>query len=702
MAREIPLVRQRNLGLMAHIDAGKTTTTERILFYTGVSHRMGEVHDGAAVMDWMEQERQRGITITSAATTCFWRGHRLNLIDTPGHVDFTIEVERSLRVLDGVIAVFCAVGGVEPQSETVWRQADRYRVPRIAFINKMDRVGADYRRVLDKMRSRLGCRPVLLQLPLGAEETFAGVIDLLSLQALVFDPASKGMKVETRPVPDELADQAQAARTELIETACELDDQLMERYLEGEELSPAEVKAALRKGVLACQVVPVLLGSAFKNKGIQPLLDAVVDYLPAPCDLPPVEGLDPEGNLATRPARDDAPTAALAFKIMTDPYVGHLTFLRVYSGCLRSGEALYNASKGKPERIGRLLKMHANQREEVREARAGDIVAAVGLKNTGTGDTLCDPAQPIVLESLHIPEPVMGVAIRAASQPQAEKLGQALRRLSQEDPSFQVRHDPETAQTVIMGMGELHLEIIVDRLLKEFKVAAEVGAPQVAYRERLLGPAQAEGRYVKQSGGRGQYGHVKIQVAPGEPGSGLVFEDHTTGGVIPKEFIRAVRDGVADACQRGVLAGFPLVDLVVHLLDGSHHEVDSSDQAFFIAGSLALKEAARRAGVGIMEPVMRLEITTPEQYLGEVMGDLAGRRGRVGGMESRPGVQVVEATVPLATMFGYATTLRSLTQGRATFSLEFSHYEPLSGDLAQEVIARAKEERQAQARGLAA
>ncbi len=702
VAREIPLVRQRNLGLMAHIDAGKTTTTERILFYTGVSHRMGEVHDGAAVMDWMEQERQRGITITSAATTCFWRGHRLNLIDTPGHVDFTIEVERSLRVLDGVIAVFCAVGGVEPQSETVWRQADRYRVPRIAFINKMDRVGADYRRVLDKMRSRLGCRPVLLQLPLGAEDSFAGVIDLLSLQALVFDPASKGMKVESRPVPQELADQAGAARTELIETACELDDQLMERYLEGEELSPAQVKAALRKGVLACQVVPVLLGSAFKNKGIQPLLDAVVDYLPAPCDLPPVEGLDPEGNLVTRPARDDAPTAALAFKILTDPYVGHLTFLRVYSGRLRSGEALYNASKGKPERIGRLLKMHANQREEVREARAGDIVAAVGLKNTGTGDTLCDPAQPIVLESLHIPEPVMGVAIRAASQPQAEKLGQALHRLAQEDPSFQVRQDPETGQTVIMGMGELHLEIIVDRLLKEFKVAAEVGAPRVAYRERLLGPARAEGRYVKQSGGRGQYGHVEIQVDPGEPGSGLVFEDHTTGGVIPKEFIRAVRDGVADACQRGVLAGFPLVDLVVQLLDGSHHEVDSSDQAFFIAGSLALKEAARRAGVGIMEPVMRLEITTPEQYLGEVMGDLAGRRGRVGGMESRPGVQVVEATVPLATMFGYATTLRSLTQGRATFSLEFSHYEPLSGALAQEVVAKAREERQARARGLAA
>ncbi len=687
---------------MAHIDAGKTTTTERILFYTGVSHRLGEVHDGAAVMDWMEQEQERGITITSAATTCFWKNHRVNIIDTPGHVDFTIEVERSLRVLDGVIAVFCAVGGVQPQSETVWRQADRYQVPRLAFINKMDRTGADYRRVVEMMKSRLGCRPVLLQLPLGAEESFEGVVDLLERQALTFDPDSKGMQVTAGPPPADMAQEIEAARTELVEAACEFDDSLMERYLEGEEPEPAEIKAALRRGVLACQVVPVLLGSAFKNKGIQPLLDAAVDYLPSPADVKPVEGLDEAGQIAQRPARDDAPLAALAFKIMSDPYVGHLTFLRIYSGCLKSGDTVYNANKQNKERIGRLLKMHANQREEVKEVHAGDIVAAVGLKNVATGDSLCDLKEPVVLESLFIPEPVMGVAIKAASQPQVEKLGLALQRLAAEDPSFRVTHDDETNQTVIMGMGELHLEIIVDRLLREFKVAAEVGAPQVAYRECISGPAEAEGRYVRQSGGRGQYGHVKIQVAPGEPGSGLVFVDKIVGGVIPREYISSVEKGMRDAAQKGVLAGFPLVDLEVVLVDGSYHEVDSSEQAFFIAGSMALKEAARKAGLGILEPMMKLEVTTPEEYLGEVMGDISGRRGKVQGMDARPGVQVVRALVPLASMFGYATDLRSATQGRATFSMEFSHYEPLPASLAQEVMDKARAEREASLRGLAA
>ncbi|KMY65590.1 elongation factor G [Desulfocarbo indianensis] len=702
MARQVALVRQRNLGLMAHIDAGKTTTTERILFYTGVSHRLGEVHDGAAVMDWMEQEQERGITITSAATTCFWKDHRINIIDTPGHVDFTIEVERSLRVLDGVIAVFCAVGGVQPQSETVWRQADRYQVPRLAFINKMDRIGADYRRVLEMMKSRLGCRPVLLQLPIGAEDGFEGVVDLLGRQALSFDLESKGMQVIAGEPPAALAGEIEKARTELIEAACEFDDQAMERYLEGEELSVAEIKAALRKGVLACQIVPVLMGSAFKNKGVQPLLDAALDYLPSPLDVKPVEGVNEAGDILSRPAEDQAALAALAFKIMSDPYVGHLTFLRVYSGCLKSGDTVYNANKQNKERIGRLLKMHANQREEVKEVYAGDIVAAVGLKNVATGDSLCDLKDPLVLESLFIPEPVMGVAIKATSQPQVEKLGLALQRLASEDPSFRVTHDDETNQTVIMGMGELHLEIIVDRLLREFKVAARVGAPQVAYRECITGGAGAEGRYIRQSGGRGQYGHVKIEVKPGEPGSGVVFVDKIVGGVIPREYIPSVEKGIKDACQKGVLAGFPLVDLEITLLDGSYHEVDSNEQAFFIAGSMALKDAVKKAGLGLLEPMMKLEITTPEEYLGDVMGDLAGRRGKVQGMESRPGVQVVDALSPLSGMFGYATDLRSSTQGRATFSMQFSHYEPLPASLAQEVMEKARAEREASLRGMAA
>ena len=702
VARQVPLVRQRNLGLMAHIDAGKTTTTERILFYTGVSHRLGEVHDGAAVMDWMEQEQERGITITSAATTCFWKNHRINIIDTPGHVDFTIEVERSLRVLDGVIAVFCAVGGVQPQSETVWRQADRYQVPRLAFINKMDRTGADYQRVVEMMKSRLGCRPVLLQLPIGSEENFQGVVDLLTRKALAFDSESKGMQVEEAEPPADMLDQIEETRTQLIEAACEFDDGLMERYLEGEEPSEAEIKSAFRKGVLACEIVPVLAGSAFKNKGIQPLLDAALDYLPSPLDVKPVQGVDESGEIASRPAEDQAPLAALAFKIMTDPYVGHLTFLRVYSGCLKSGDTVYNANKQNKERIGRLLKMHANNREEVKEVYAGDIVAAVGLKNVATGDSLCALKEPVILESLFIPEPVMGVAIKAASQPQVEKLGLALQRLAAEDPSFRITHDDETNQTIIMGMGELHLEIIVDRLLREFKITAEIGAPQVAYRERIKKAASAEGRYVRQSGGRGQYGHVKIEVKPGEPGSGVVFVDKIVGGVIPREYIAPAEKGIKDACQKGVLAGFPLVDVEITLVDGSYHEVDSSEQAFFIAGSMALKEAVQKAGLGILEPMMKLEVTTPEEYLGDVMGDLSGRRGKVQGMESRPGVQVVDALAPLSGMFGYATDLRSSTQGRATFSMEFSHYEPLPASLAQEVMEKARAEREASLRGMAA
>ena len=702
MARTTPIGRQRNLGLMAHIDAGKTTTTERILFYTGVSHRLGEVHDGQAVMDWMAQEQERGITITSAATTCFWKDHRFNIIDTPGHVDFTIEVERSLRVLDGVVAVFCAVGGVQPQSETVWRQADRYGVPRIAFINKMDRVGADWRRCSEMIATRLGARPVALQIPLGQGEDFTGVVDLLSGQALTWDEGNQGMTMLSGPVPAELAEEFAAMRQELVEVACEFDDGLMERYLEGQEPGDAELKAALRRGVLANAVVPVMLGSAFKNKGIQPLLDAVVDYLPSPAEVKAITGHDQHGESATRPAEDGAPLAALAFKLMSDPYVGHLTFLRVYSGRLNSGDTIYNPVKGKKERVGRLLKMHANQREEIAEVGAGDIVAAVGLKHVSTGDTLCDLDAPVTLESMYVPEPVVAVAIKPASQPMVEKLGMALKRLSDEDPSFRVSLDPETNQTVIRGMGELHLEIIVDRLLREFKVAAEVGAPQVAFRESITRPAEAEGRYVKQSGGRGQYGHVKLRIAPGEAGGGVVFNEKIVGGTVPKEYFKAIERGIRQACERGVLAGFPLEDLEVELYDGSYHEVDSNERAFMIAASMGLKQAAAQAGAQLREPIMKLEITTPEEYLGDVMGDLSSRRGRVVSLESRPGVQVVNATAPLAAMFGYAGDLRSATQGRATFSMEFSHYDPVPASLAQEVIERAREERQAGRRGLAA
>jgi elongation factor G len=687
---------------MAHIDAGKTTTTERILFYTGVSHRLGEVHDGAAIMDWMEQEQERGITITSAATTCFWKDHSINIIDTPGHVDFTIEVERSLRVLDGVIAVFCAVGGVQPQSETVWRQADRYGVPRVAFINKMDRTGANHARCAEMMANRLGCRPVLLQLPIGNEDSFQGVVDLITRQAYRFDDSNKGMTVLAEDAPAEMAEEIEAARLALIETACEFDDGLMERYLAGGELKNSEIKSALRAGVLQNAIVPVMLGSAFKNKGIQPLLDAVLDYLPSPAEAAPMAALTDRGQEIDLRSEPKEPFAAMAFKLMNDPYVGSLTFLRIYSGKLCSGDTVVNSGRDRKERIGRLLRMHANQREEVKEAYAGDIVAAVGLKNTYTGDSLCAPDRPLALSSMHIPEPVMGLSIRPVSKPLAEKLGQALHRLMAEDPSFRVEHDEQTNQTVIKGMGELHLEIIVDRLRREFKVAAEVGAPQVAYREAITKSAKAEGRYIKQTGGRGQYGHCKIEVAPGEPGSGVVFEDKIVGGVIPREYIPAVEKGVKDACAKGVLAGFPLVDITISLVDGSYHEVDSNEQAFFISGSMALKDAVRAAGLGLLEPTMKLEVTTPEDYLGDVMGDLSSRRGRVQGMDTRPGVQVVTALVPLAAMFGYATDLRSSTQGRATFSMEFSHYEPLPNSLAQEVIEKVRAEREGRSRGLAA
>jgi elongation factor G len=695
------LSKYRNIGIMAHIDAGKTTTTERILFYTGVSHRLGEVHDGAATMDWMEQEQERGITITSAATTCFWKGNQINIIDTPGHVDFTIEVERSLRVLDGVVAVFCAVGGVQPQSETVWRQADRYHVPRIAFINKLDRTGADYKRCLEMMKSRLACRPVLMEIPDAQEAAFQGIVDLLERKYITFDEASKGAEMKVGEIPAALRDETELARLELVEVACEMDDDLMEQYLAGEEPPLPALREALRKGVLAAQIVPVFMGSAFKNRGIQMLLDGVIDYLPSPLDVTPPSGVNEKEQEVALEADNTAPAAALAFKLMNDPYVGQLTFLRLYSGTINSGDTLLNVNKDKKERIGRLLKMHANQREDVKSAHAGDIVAAVGLKLTGTGDSLCAPENPLRLESLFVPEPVIGVAVRPASKPLVEKLGQALNRLAAEDPSFRVVYDSETGQTVIYGMGELHLEIIVDRLRREFKVEAEVGAPQVAYREKFNKPSQAEGRYVRQSGGRGQYGHVKITVTPGEPGSGFVFEDKIVGGTVPKEYIPAVENGIKEACAKGILAGFPVVDLVVQLVDGSYHEVDSNERAFYIAASMAIKEAAARGNIGLLEPIMKLEVTTPEEYLGDVMGDISSRRGRVQGMDARPGVQVVSALVPLAAMFGYATDLRSSTQGRATFSMEFAHYEPLPAALAQEVIEKSKAERESQ-EGMAA
>jgi elongation factor G len=691
VARLVPLERTRNIGIMAHIDAGKTTTTERILYYTGVSHKIGEVHDGAATMDWMEQEQERGITITSAATTCYWNDHRINIIDTPGHVDFTIEVERSLRVLDGSVAVFCSVGGVEPQSETVWRQADKYGVPRIAFINKMDRIGADFNRGVQMMRDRLHANPVPIQLPIGSEENFKGVIDLVTMKAIIWDDESLGAKFEVLEVPEDLRADAEGAREKLIEEISSHDETLMEKYLGGEALSIAEIKAGIRKATNVLAINPVVCGSSFKNKGVQNLLDAVVDYLPAPTDVPPIRGIDPETQAEiTRPADDQGPFAALAFKIMTDPFVGQLTFFRVYSGVVEAGSYIYNASKGKRERIGRILKMHANKREEIKEVYSGDIAAAVGLKYSTTGDTLCHEKGACLLESMEFPEPVIHIAVEPKTKADQEKMGLALGKLAQEDPSLRVRTDEETGQVIISGMGELHLEIIVDRMMREFKVAANIGAPQVAYRETLTRKVEAQGKFVRQSGGRGQYGDCWLRVEPLEAGGGFVFSDEIKGGVIPKEYIPAVGKGAEEASQNGILAGFPMVDVKVAVFDGSYHDVDSSEMAFKIAGSMGFKEAAAKAGPVILEPVMAVEVVVPDDYMGDVMGDLSSRRGRIMGMDSRGGAQVINAHVPLANMFGYSTDLRSATQGRATYTMVFDHYEQVPKSVADEIIAKAK------------
>ncbi len=689
MPRTVPYDKQRNIGIMAHIDAGKTTTTERILFYTGVNYKMGEVHDGTATMDWMVQEQERGITITSAATTCFWRDYRINIIDTPGHVDFTAEVERSLRVLDGAVGVFCAVGGVEPQSETVWRQADKYRVPRIAFVNKMDRQGADFGRVLKMMEDRLHARPVALHWPLGQEEAFEGVIDLLENKAVRWLDETIGAKFAIEDIPAEYAEKAAEMRDKLLEMACEEDDELMQAYLDGKDLDMAAVKAALRKGTIAMHFTPVLCGSAFKNKGVQPLLDAAVDYLPSPLDVPPIKGLNPETDEPEERKQDDEdPFAALVFKIMTDPFVGQLAFVRVYSGTLQAGSYVWNVVKRRQERVGRLLKMHANQREEIDEVRSGDIAAIVGLKDVTTGQTLAEKDHPIVLESMDFPAPVISVAIEPKTKADQEKLSASLMKLTKEDPTFRLRVDEETGQTLISGMGELHLEIIVDRLTREFGVQASVGKPQVAYRETITKEAQAEGKYIKQTGGHGQYGHVKIRVAPLGEGDNIVFENDITGGVIPREFIGPVEKGIREAAELGVLAGFPMKDVKVSLYDGSFHEVDSSEMAFKIAGSMAFKEATAKAGPALLEPVMKVEVTVPENYMGDVMGDINSRRGKIHGMESHANLQVITAMVPLSEMFGYATSLRSLTQGRGNYVMQFDRYETVPKSVSEEIVAR--------------
>ena len=689
MPREHPLETTRNIGIMAHIDAGKTTTTERILFYTGRVHRMGEVHDGAATMDWMVQEQERGITITSAATTCFWKGHRINIIDTPGHVDFTVEVERSLRVLDGVIAVFCAKGGVEPQSETVWRQADHYRVPRIAYVNKMDTVGANFSRVIDMIREKLAAKPVAIHLPIGVEDDFRGVVDLIGMKSIVYLD-DLGTRSEESDIPPETIEEVLERREELLEIAADLDENLMARYLEGEEISPEDLRRALRKGTLANKVVPVLCGSSYRNKGVQLLLDAVVDYLPSPLDVPPIRGINPrDGKDEVRLAGDDEPFSALAFKIQSDPYVGKLTFFRVYSGTLTAGSYVYNATKDRKERVGRILRLHANHREDVREVYSGDIGALVGLKETSTGDTLCDEPHPVVLEQMDFPVPVISVAIEPKTKADQDRMGDALGRLSEEDPTFKSHVDPETGQTIISGMGELHLEIIVDRLLREFKVGANVGKPQVAYKETITGVARGEGRFVRQTGGRGQYGHVWVQIEPMERGAGFQFCDETVGGVVPKEFIPAVEAGIKEAMDSGIKAGFPVVDVKASLIDGSFHEVDSSEVAFKIAGSLAFRNAAAKAGPVLLEPIMKVEIRVPEDYLGEVLADFGARRGHVEGMEAIEGTQIVHGKAPLADMFGYATDLRSLTQGRATYTMHFLTYEVVPGHVAESVVAKA-------------
>ncbi|MDY0397369.1 MAG: elongation factor G [Desulfuromonas thiophila] len=690
MARTVSLANTRNIGIMAHIDAGKTTTTERILFYTGVSHKIGEVHDGAATMDWMEQEQERGITITSAATTCFWKDHRINIIDTPGHVDFTIEVERSLRVLDGSVAVFCSVGGVEPQSETVWRQADKYGVPRLAFINKMDRIGADFSNGVAMMRDRLGANPVPLQIPIGKEENFRGVIDLIGMRAVVWDDETMGAKYEVVDIPSDLADEAAAAREAMLDELCSHDDALMEKYLGGEELSIEEIKQAVRKATIALQINPVICGSSFKNKGVQLLLDAVVDFMPCPTDVPAIEGVNEKGEELTRPADDKGPFAALAFKIMTDPFVGSLTFFRVYSGIAEAGTAVLNSTKDKKERLGRMLKMHANKREEIKEVYSGDIAAAVGLKYTTTGDTLCDPNNVCLLESMEFPEPVIHIAIEPKTKGDQEKLGVALGKLLAEDPSLRVKTDEETGQTILSGMGELHLEIIVDRLKREFNVVANVGAPQVAYRESITKKVEVQGKFVRQSGGRGQYGDCWLRIEPQEPGAGFEFVDEIKGGVIPREYIPAVGKGAEEASHNGVLAGFPIVDVKVTVFDGSYHDVDSSEMAFKIAGSMGFKAGAAKADPVLLEPMMAVEVVVPEEYMGDVIGDLNSRRGKIMGMNARGGAQVISAHVPLASMFGYATDLRSATQGRATYSMVFDHYEQVPKAISEEIIAKVK------------
>jgi elongation factor G len=686
VARTIPLERIRNIGIAAHIDAGKTTTTERILFYSGIVHKIGEVHEGTAVTDWMAQERERGITITAAAITTNWRDHQVNIIDTPGHVDFTIEVERSMRVLDGVIAVFCSVGGVQPQSETVWRQANRYQVPRIAFVNKMDRTGANFFKVYEQVRDRLNANAVPIQIPVGAEDGFQGVVDLVHMRARIYHD-DLGQNMQDTDIPAEVADLAQEYRAKLVEAVAETDDALTEKYLEGEPFTEEEIAAAIRKGTIAGTMVPMLCGSAFKNRGVQLLLDAVVDYLPAPTEVPPIKGHLPTGEAAERAADDDVPLAALAFKIMADPY-GRLTFLRVYSGILKKGSYIYNATKDKKERISRLIVLKADERIEVDELRSGDLGAAIGLKDTFTGDTICDPDEPIILESLYIPEPVISVAVEPKTKQDMDKLSKALQSLSEEDPTFRVSTDPETNQTVIAGMGELHLDILVDRMLREFKVEANIGAPQVAYRETIRKSTTAEGRFVRQSGGKGQYGHVVVELEPSEEGSGFEFVSKIVGGVIPKEFISPAEEGMKEACESGILAGYPVIDLKVTLVDGSYHEVDSSEMAFKIAGSMAIKEAVMKASPVLLEPMMKVEVEVPEDFLGDVMGDLNSRRGHIEGMGSDDGIAKVTAHVPLAEMFGYATDIRSKTQGRGIFSMEFSHYGEVPRNVAEAIISK--------------
>ncbi|MDE0355796.1 MAG: elongation factor G [Deltaproteobacteria bacterium] len=691
MSRQIPLDRIRNIGIMAHIDAGKTTTTERVLFYTGINYKLGEVHDGTATMDWMVQEQERGITITSAATTCHWQDHRINIIDTPGHVDFTIEVERSLRVLDGAIAVFCSVGGVEPQTETVWRQADKYGVPRIAYINKMDRVGADFFRVVRMIEDRLGARPLVIQLPVGSEDSFQGVVDLVRMKAILWDNENLGASFRVDEIPAELREQADEYHETMLETLADCDDGIMAAYLQGEEISSERLARAIRAAGLNLQLVPVLCGAAFRNKGVQTLLDAVIDYLPSPLDVPPIRGTDPDsGDEAVRVTSDEAPFSALAFKIMADPFVGSLTFFRVYSGTRKSGAFVYNASTGRRERLGRILKMHANKREEIDEVCAGDIAAAVGLRSAKTGDTLCDESNPILLESIEFPEPVIAIAIEPKSRDDQEKLASSLQKLAKEDPSFRVTVDQETGQTLISGMGELHLEVIVDRLLREFKVDANVGKPQVAYKETIRRTVEQEGRFVRQSGGRGQFGHVYLRLEPQPTGRGFEFVSAIKGGVIPQEYVPAVENGVVQATTNGGLVGYPVVDVKVTLLDGSYHEVDSSEMAFTIAASMAFKEALRKASPALLEPVMDVEVVVPEEFMGDVIGDISSRRGKVLGMTSKAGAQVVESRVPLSQMFGYATDLRSRTQGRATYTMQFSRYEEVPETVKEDMLGEVR------------